>query len=99
MTGSEHTTEPLLWCRSSKLSQVVVLRELREGAGRSLAECLPMEFRMVHQCVTGKSDFVEGVRALLIDKTGKPQWDPSSIEQVGQSMALNCLVCNSGTCL
>lgn len=42
-----------------------------------------MEFRLVHQCVMGKSDFVEGVRALLIDKTGKPQWDPTSIEQVG----------------
>ncbi|EIE21929.1 ClpP/crotonase [Coccomyxa subellipsoidea C-169] len=72
--------------KSSKLSQVVVLLELREGAGKSLAECLRMEFRMVHQCVTGKSDFIEGVRALLIDKTGKPQWDPSSIEQVTKEM-------------
>lgn len=55
---------------------------MREGAGKSLAECLRMEFRMVHQCVLGKSDFVEGVRALLIDKTGKPKWDPPSIQQV-----------------
>lgn len=69
-------------CRLSKLSQKVVLRELRQGAGKSLAECLRMEFRMVHHCATGKSDFVEGVRALLIDKTGKPKWDPPSIEQV-----------------
>ncbi len=72
----------LLLCRLSKLSQKVVLRELRAGAGRSLAECLQMEFRMVHQCVMGKSDFVEGVRALLIDKTGKPAWDPPQLEQV-----------------
>ena len=73
----------VLLCRSSKLSQAVVLRELREGASKSRADCLRMEFRLVHQCVMGKSDFVEGVRALLIDKTGKPQWDPTSIEQVG----------------
>ncbi|BDA46941.1 3-hydroxyisobutyryl-CoA hydrolase, mitochondrial [Coccomyxa sp. Obi] len=72
--------------KSSKLSQAVVLRELREGAAKSLAECLRMEFRLVHQCVMGKSDFVEGVRALLIDKTGKPHWDPTSIEQVTPDM-------------
>jgi enoyl-CoA hydratase/carnithine racemase len=73
--------------RLSKLSQKVVLRELREGAGMGLADCLRMEFRMVHQCVAGRSDFVEGVRALLIDKTGQPRWDPPAIEQVRSSCA------------
>ena len=41
-----------------------------------------MRCAQVHQCIYGKSDFVEGIRALLIDKTGDPKWDPPSIEQV-----------------
>ena len=34
-------------CRLSPLSQAVTLRELREGAGKTLGESLRMEFRMV----------------------------------------------------
>lgn len=55
---------------------------MREGAGKSLEQCLRMEFRMVHHCCTGKTDFTEGVKALLIEKRGQAVWDPASIEQV-----------------
>ena len=72
----------MLLRRLSPLSQKVTLRELQEGAGKTLAESLRMEFREVHNCIYGKSDFVEGIRALLIDKTGNPKWDPPTIEQV-----------------
>ena len=71
----------LLPRRLSPLSQKVTLRELQEGAGKTLAESLRMEFRQVHHCIHGRTDFVEGIRALLIDKTGNPQWDPPTIEQ------------------
>ena len=71
-----------LRCRLSPLSQKVTLREVREGAGRSLADCLRMEFRMVHHCCTARTDFVEGVSALLINKRGQAKWDPPTIEQV-----------------
>ena len=37
---------------------------------------------MVHHCCTARTDFVEGVRALLIDKRGQAKWDPPRIEQV-----------------
>lgn len=40
-----------------------------------------MEFRL---CVRHleKSDFHEGVRALLIDKDNSPKWDPKTVEEV-----------------
>ena len=41
-----------------------------------------MEFRMVHHCCAGRTDFIEGVKALLIEKRGQAKWDPASIEQV-----------------
>ena len=68
--------------RLSPLSQKVTLREVREGAGKPLADCLKMEFRMVHHCCTSRTNFVEGVSALLIDKRGQADWDPPRIEQV-----------------
>lgn len=40
-----------------------------------------MDFRLVTRFCRGPSDFVEGVRALLIDKCGQPRWDPPSIDQ------------------
>ena len=54
---------------------------MHEGKGATLAECLQMDFRLVTRFCRGPSDFVEGVRALLIDKCGKPHWDPSTIDQ------------------
>ena len=67
------------------MSQKVTLREVREGAKKSLDECLKMEFCMVHHCCTGKTDFIQGVKALLIDKQGQAKWDPASIDQVPTS--------------
>lgn len=55
---------------------------LREGAGKSLATCLKTEFRLVSHICDRSPDFVEGIRALLIDKDGKPKWTHSSARQV-----------------
>ena len=29
-----------------------------------------------------QGDFLEGVRALLIDKTGDPKWNPSLVDEI-----------------
>ena len=73
--------------RGSPLSQAVTLRLMHEGKGKTLAECLRMDFRLVTRFCRGPSDFVEGVRALLIDKCGQPRWDPPHIDQARRACA------------
>ena len=46
---------------------------VREGAHRTLAQCLAAEFELV-QRVTKHPDFAEGVRAMVIDKDRSPKW-------------------------
>jgi hypothetical protein len=40
-----------------------------------------MEFGMARQCFE-QGDFIEGVRALVIDKDNAPRWRPARIEDV-----------------
>ena len=77
-----HNQRTLGFPRESPLSQKLALRELREGAGKSLATCLKTEYRAVAHLIDDHSDFDEGIRALLIDKDGKPKWQHASLKQV-----------------
>ena len=60
------------------------LRILREGAHRTLEQCLDAEFALTHTTMR-HSDFIEGVRAMVVDKDRKPRWQPARIEDVAQS--------------
>jgi enoyl-CoA hydratase/carnithine racemase len=63
----------------------VTFSQLRRAAAMSLAACFRMELGMAaHSFEQG--DFLEGVRAVLIDKDGAPHWRPSRIEEVTDSM-------------
>ena len=44
-------------------------------------ESLDHEYRYAHRCVD-LHDFREGVRALLVDKDGRPQWRPAELDDV-----------------
>jgi enoyl-CoA hydratase len=54
---------------------------LREGARRTLPECLAAELRLT-RAVTRQPDFAEGVRAMVVDKDRTPRWSPPRIEDV-----------------
>ncbi|WP_158626091.1 enoyl-CoA hydratase/isomerase family protein [Arsenicitalea aurantiaca] len=56
----------------------------RARALPDIADVLAMDLRLARMMV-GRDDFVEGVRAVLIDKDQKPGWSPARFEDVGLS--------------
>jgi enoyl-CoA hydratase/carnithine racemase len=62
--------------KMSPSSLVITLSQLRRGECLSVDQCLKMEYRAMMNCLR-EHDFREGVRALLVDKDGKPQWQPA----------------------
>ena len=70
----------------SPLSCKVSLRLMAQGANRtSFTDEMRAEYALAGR-VARTHDFREGVRALLIDKTGDPQWDPATPEEVTDEM-------------
>ena len=67
--------------KMSPTSLKVCHRAMNLGKNLSLRDCLKMEFRIVvHHSI--KSDLKEGVRAVLIDKDFKPEWNPKTVYDV-----------------
>ncbi len=54
---------------------------VRAGAGRTLEQCQAAELALTRH-TTVHPDFLEGVRAMVVDKDRTPRWSPSSIEAV-----------------
>jgi enoyl-CoA hydratase len=69
-----------LW-KKSPTSLVITLAQMQQAKTQTLAQCLASDYRLVHRFLTAH-DFFEGVRALLIDKCGKPDWQPSELSAV-----------------
>jgi enoyl-CoA hydratase len=60
----------------------VALRQLKEGAGMpDFAAEMRQEYAIGSR-VVAMHDFIEGVRALIIDKDNSPKWDPPTPEAV-----------------
>ena len=67
-------------------SMAVAFRQLREGAAMpDLAAEMAAEFRIASRMVHSP-DFLEGVRALIVDKDNAPRWRPSTVEEVTPAM-------------
>jgi enoyl-CoA hydratase len=64
----------------------VALRELRQGARiASFAEQMAVEYRIGARVVQ-RHDFIEGVRAVIVDKDNAPRWDPATLAGVTETM-------------
>ena len=64
----------------------VALRQLAESARlATFAENMVLEYRIAARVLT-RPDFAEGVRAVIIDKTNDPKWDPARPEEVTDDM-------------
>ena len=63
----------------------VTLRQLREGAKLEAFEAnMVMEYRIGWRKVQS-ADFLEGVRAVIIDKDHSPVWSPAALERVSDA--------------
>jgi enoyl-CoA hydratase len=70
----------------SPTSVKVTLRALRSAADLpTLREALDQEYRLSVR-FHGSHDFLEGVRAQVIDKDRNPQWAPSTIDEVSEEL-------------
>jgi enoyl-CoA hydratase len=87
-------TLALLTARSPMALKVTLaaLRHAREL--RSLKDCLVLELRMALAMAT-RDDFLEGIRAAVIDKDQKPRWRPSKLEDIAD-LAVSRIVLGSG---
>lgn len=80
--------------KRSPLMLHVVLEQIRRARTMTLAEDLRMERNLVRHCFTTahlgrsgvRSETVEGIRALAVDKDHKPQWSPLRVEDVAPDM-------------
>jgi len=59
--------------KQSPLSMVTTQRLLQLGRNKAMAECFVMEYALLEEWMV-HGDFMEGVRALLIDKDNQPKW-------------------------
>ena len=59
--------------KQSPLSMVTTQRLLQLGRNKVMAECFLMEYALLEEWMV-HGDFMEGVRALLIDKDNQPKW-------------------------
>lgn len=64
----------------------IALRELAESSRLDdFADEMRMEYRIASRVLT-RPDFTEGVRAVIVDKTMDPRWDPARPEDVSKAL-------------
>ncbi|CAN8315256.1 unnamed protein product [Cochlearia groenlandica] len=74
--------------KASPSSLKISLRSIREGRYQGVGQCLIREYRMVSHVMKGdiSKDFLEGSRAILIEKDRNPKWKPCKLEEVNDNI-------------
>lgn len=85
--GTDWASEQLkVMGTKSPQTMKVALRQLRLGGNmESFAENMTMEYRIGARVVQ-RHDFIEGVRAVIIDKDNLPKWNPPTPEGVTETL-------------
>jgi len=74
------TTADLLDKRSPTML-CVTHEQLKRGRDLKLADCFRMELGIVNHCFA-HGDLLEGIRAVIVDKDGRPAWRPATLPEV-----------------
>src|SRR3990167_1847885 len=69
--------------KKSPTSLKVSLQALQRGSTLSFDDCMRQEFRLARLFLQGH-DFLEGIRAVIIDKDQMPKWKPATLSDVKQ---------------
>lgn len=62
-------------------SLAITFAQMRLGRGLSFEDAMVTEFRIVSRIAEGR-DFYEGVRATIIDRDGRPRWQPDTLDGI-----------------
>jgi enoyl-CoA hydratase/carnithine racemase len=87
MGSNEWAAKTLKTLRAASPTSVkVTFEQLRRGALLTdPIDNFAMEYCITQRCMA-TTDFFSGVTAILIDKTGNPQWNPKTLEEVTDEM-------------
>ena len=86
--GSTFAAETAALMRTRCPTSLCIAREqMRRGPALDFADAVLTEYRLVTRLMHGH-DFFEGVRAVLIDKDGRPEWRPATLDAVDHAAVL-----------
>ena len=69
----------------SPTSLKVTFKQLRDGGALDFAAAITVEYRLSQACMA-RHDFLEGIRAVVIDKDSAPRWDPPNLTEVSAEL-------------
>ena len=85
--GSDWAKDQLkILAKMSPTSLKITVKQLNLGSRLSLKECFELENQLCLRLTSFKSDFMEGVRCVLVDRGDKPKWNPPTVEQVDDKL-------------